>query len=124
LVELLVVILVMAILAAIATMVFLNQREKSYVSQVHSALKGAAVAAEDFAVASGGSYQGLHGDTGPLLSQHGFAKPSWATILTVRATTTGFCVRIRHSRLRAGTPWRTAIYESSAGRPSQTNNCP
>ncbi len=46
LIELLVVILIIAILAAIAIPVFLNQRKKGWVSQMESALKNAATAQE------------------------------------------------------------------------------
>ncbi len=46
LIELLVVILIIAILAAIAIPVFLNQRKKGWTAQVQSALKNAATAEE------------------------------------------------------------------------------
>lgn len=46
LIELLVVVLIIAILAAIAVPVFLNQRKKAWVSQVESALKDASTAQE------------------------------------------------------------------------------
>jgi type IV pilus assembly protein PilA len=46
LIELLVVILIIAILAAIAIPVFLNQRKKGWTSQVQSTLKNAATAQE------------------------------------------------------------------------------
>ncbi|HXK40012.1 MAG TPA: prepilin-type N-terminal cleavage/methylation domain-containing protein, partial [Candidatus Paceibacterota bacterium] len=48
LIELLVVILIIAILAAIAIPVFLNQRKKGWISQMESALKNAATAQESF----------------------------------------------------------------------------
>ncbi len=48
LIELLVVVLIIAILAAIAVPVFLNQRKKAWVSQVESGLKDAATAEESF----------------------------------------------------------------------------
>lgn len=48
LIELLVVVLIIAILAAIAVPVFLNQRKKAWVSQVESALKDAATAQESY----------------------------------------------------------------------------
>ncbi|HVF52662.1 MAG TPA: prepilin-type N-terminal cleavage/methylation domain-containing protein [Actinomycetota bacterium] len=48
LIELLVVVLIIAILAAIAVPVFLNQRRKAWVSQVESFLKDAATAQESW----------------------------------------------------------------------------
>jgi type IV pilus assembly protein PilA len=50
LIELLVVILIIAILAAIAIPVFLNQRKKGWTSQVQSTLKNAATAQETYLV--------------------------------------------------------------------------
>lgn len=48
LIELLVVVLIIAVLAAIAVPVFLNQRRKAWVSQVESALKDGATAQESW----------------------------------------------------------------------------
>ncbi len=56
LIELLVVILIIAILAAIAIPVFLNQREKGYVADVQSTLKNGATAVESAATQTGGNY--------------------------------------------------------------------
>jgi type IV pilus assembly protein PilA len=50
LIELLVVILIIAILAAIAIPVFLNQRKKGWTAQVQSTLKNAATAQETYLV--------------------------------------------------------------------------
>jgi len=52
LIELLVVILIIAILAAIAIPVFLNQRKKGWKAQVESALKNMATAQESFLTAN------------------------------------------------------------------------
>jgi type IV pilus assembly protein PilA len=124
LVELLVVILVIAILAGIAVMVFLRQKEKSFQSQIQSGLKAAALAAEDYGVENDGDLSGLDGDTGPLLSAHGFTRPSWVNLLTVKATDTAFCIRMRHSEIRPGISWRLATYRSDLGRALVANNCP
>jgi type IV pilus assembly protein PilA len=53
LIELLVVILIIAILAAIAIPVFLNQRKKGWVAQAQSALKNMATAEETYLVEAG-----------------------------------------------------------------------
>lgn len=69
LVELLVVIVIIGILAAIAIPLFLNQREKGWKAQVESDLKNAAIAAETYAVDNNGSYEGLGTDE---LEDNGF----------------------------------------------------
>jgi prepilin-type N-terminal cleavage/methylation domain-containing protein len=57
LIELLVVILIIAILAAIAIPVFLQQRRKGWVAQAESTLKNAATAQESYATGDGdGAY--------------------------------------------------------------------
>jgi type IV pilus assembly protein PilA len=57
LIELLVVILIIAILAAIAIPVFLNQRRKGWIAQAESTLKNAATAQESWATGEGdGNY--------------------------------------------------------------------
>jgi type IV pilus assembly protein PilA len=56
LIELLVVILIIAILAAIAIPVFLNQRKKGWNSQVESLLKNAATTQESWSTGHEGSY--------------------------------------------------------------------
>ena len=63
LIELLVVILIIAILAAIAIPVFLNQRKKGWVSQAQSALKNMATAQETYLVDNGVYSNGLAGLT-------------------------------------------------------------
>ena len=71
-----------------------------------------------------GSYAGLDGDTGPLLAQHGFARPAWANVLTVEASATTFCITMRHARATIGEPWHVATYVSSEGKPNIVNTCP
>lgn len=59
LVELLVVVIIIGILAAIAIPVFLNQRESAWKSAVEGDLRNAALAIESFAAENGGSVDGL-----------------------------------------------------------------
>jgi type IV pilus assembly protein PilA len=117
LVELLVVILIIAILAAIAIPVFLRQREKSYVSAVQSTLKNAATAAESHANENGGDYSGLDGDNGALLGQQGF-KNSTGVSVAVAADASKYCVTAIHAELAAGHPWNVSTYNSADGSPS------
>lgn len=59
LVELLVVVIIIGILAAIAIPVFLNQRESAWRSSVESDLRNVALAVETFAAENNGSLDGL-----------------------------------------------------------------
>lgn len=59
LVELLVVVIIIGILAAIAIPAFLRQRENAWGAQVQSDMKNAITAAESWAVENNGEYTGL-----------------------------------------------------------------
>lgn len=59
LVELLVVVIIIGILAAIAIPAFLRQRENAWGAQVVADMKNAITAAESYAVENNGSYDGL-----------------------------------------------------------------
>jgi type IV pilus assembly protein PilA len=127
LVELLVVVIVIAILAAIAIPVFLTQRQKGYAAQVQAALKNAATAVESYAAGENGDYSGL--DTAPdlaaALRAEGFQVPSWAATFDVVATRTNYCIEIRHANGVAGNLWRRATYFGDRGKPqSSPDNCP
>jgi prepilin-type N-terminal cleavage/methylation domain-containing protein len=72
LIELLVVILIIAILAAIAIPVFLQQRRKGWVAQAESTLKNAATAQESYATGEGdGSYTDALGTAEPPVGLKG-----------------------------------------------------
>lgn len=127
LIELLVVIIVIAILAAIAVPVFVRQREKGYAAQMQSALKNAATAVEAYATDHGGNYQGLDADPAlaATLRANGFVVPSWAITFDVVASSSNYCIEIRHGSATAGTAWRRATYFGSEGAPQPTpDNCP
>ncbi|HEV2756054.1 MAG TPA: prepilin-type N-terminal cleavage/methylation domain-containing protein [Actinomycetota bacterium] len=127
LVELLVVIIVIAILAAIAVPVFLQQRQKGYAAQVQAALKDAATAVESYATAANGSYSGLNNppDTAAVMLEHGFRVPTWATSFDVVANGSNYCIEIRHGSALAGNDWRRGTYFGDKGAPtSAPDNCP
>ncbi len=101
LIELLVVILIIAILAAIAIPVFLRQREKGWVSQMESALKNAATAAESYATGrSEGNYTGMNLAS---LQNEGFKFATSVTITdaTITESTDGnkYCIQVSHAQL-------------------------
>ena len=128
LIELLVVILIIAILAAIAIPVFLAQREKGWAAQVRSALRNAVPAFESYAIDNGG-YAGL--DENPsfpaLLAEQGYEIPEWARIdpgyFRVTATSTAYCIEIRHRLMPIDNPWSIATYQSTVGVPSAVPGC-
>jgi type IV pilus assembly protein PilA len=120
LIELLVVILIIAILAAIAIPVFLQQREKGMIAQVQSTLKNAATASESYGTTSGGDYSGIDGDTGVLLAGEGFKSSPDLDIL-VAGDTTEYCITVTHTKMPASSDWQIATYNSSDGSPSPSD---
>ncbi|MGH2697615.1 MAG: prepilin-type N-terminal cleavage/methylation domain-containing protein [Actinomycetota bacterium] len=116
LIELLVVILIIAILAAIAIPVFLNQRQKGWASQVESALKNAATAQESFLTDSAtGEYATLESE----LEGEGFKKASDVTALTISTVGgTSYCMVAGHDELT-----ETWAYNSAEGKPVKNGTC-
>jgi type IV pilus assembly protein PilA len=98
LIELLVVILIIAILAAIAIPVFLNQRKKGWESAAKSALKDAATAQESWRT-SHTSYTSTVGVGG--LKDEGYNQTADVTLTVPTAETDEFCMNADHSSLGA-----------------------
>ncbi len=99
LIELLVVILIIAILAAIAIPVFLNQRKKGYVSQMEAAAKNSATAAESFATGTtGGNYSGMNE---AALVTEGFRMAPSLTVQAVGVSTDllSYCIIFSHASI-------------------------
>ena len=111
LIELLVVILIIAILAAIAIPVFLRQRERGYEAQLRSAVKNAASAVEAYAARNQGDYAGLDGGTGGDLVPWGYRTTGGVTI-SVDASSTAYCVTADHADI--SDEWK---FTSSVGAP-------
>ncbi|MEA2435294.1 MAG: type pilus assembly protein PilA [Actinomycetota bacterium] len=129
LIELLVVILIIAILAAIAIPIFLNQRKKSYVAQSQSALKNAATAIESYSIETGGDFTGIDGADSvannaayQLLSANGYKKAQDVQI-TVAVSGLIYCVTATHPNLNGSPPdpWYVATYSSNIGSPVVTD---
>ncbi|MGH2754384.1 MAG: prepilin-type N-terminal cleavage/methylation domain-containing protein [Actinomycetota bacterium] len=124
LIELLVVILIIAILAAIAIPVFLNQRKKGWVSKQQSALKNAATAMETYATETGGDYSpkapplaaaDIPSLEAALASNYGFNPTANVTLDIVSADGTGFCLSAVHDPVTV-----TWYYDSDGGEPTVT----
>ena len=104
LIELLVVILIIAILAAIAIPVFLNQRKKGWKSQAESALKNASLAMETVGAGDNGDYSSALGDTcvgtdctgASALSDAGFTGTINVTVDVEVADESGYCISAIH----------------------------
>jgi type IV pilus assembly protein PilA len=130
LIELLVVILVIAVLAAIAIPVFIAQRERGWASQVQSSLKNAATAIESHGTETGGSFSSLNGADSTAnnpayrrVVRQGFKKPSDVDVtVAVVPGGTSFCVTATHSALPAGNDWAVATYNSSGGTPTPADS--
>jgi type IV pilus assembly protein PilA len=121
LIELLVVILIIAILAAIAIPVFLNQRKKGWVSASQSSLKNAATAMETYATENNGSYAKTGGWVAADLETYGY-NPSTNVSLAITGSATEFCLIATHSLL--GTDdWGISSYDSDEGEPQIANDC-
>ena len=101
LIELMVVIIIIGILAAIAIPVFLNQRQQAWTSSVKSDLANAAIAAESFAVSNNGSYTGL---TKALLVTNGFKETAGNTLVVGTITGTSYIFTDTNTNI-SGTTW-------------------
>ena len=113
LVELLVVVLIIAILAAIAIPLFLRQRNKAYMADLQSTLRNAATIAEGIASLNNGSYASL---TPASLTAEGLRKASTQTVEVPLATVTAYCIQVTDTRL-AAEPWSLGNFSSADGTP-------
>ena len=109
LIELLVVILIIALLAAISIPVFIKQREKAWTSQMQASLKNAAAAAESYSAGTGDGTYYTPGTTTSFdltdLQAEGFRTTSPEIIIQeLTGTDTEFCIEIYHASLGTTKP--------------------
>ena len=103
LVELLVVIVIISILAAISVPIFVRQREKGWRAQVESSLKNGATIMQAWATENGGDYT-LPAGVGPAAADEmawmdgdGWPPTEGVTVDVVEADSEGFCLAGTHS---------------------------
>ena len=116
LIELLVVVIIIAILAAIAIPVFLNQRKKGWQAQAESAVKNAATAMETYAADNGGSY--LNADEADLEAA-GFNQTAAVELTVERASATSYCLLGNHDSLDTN-----VYFSAESGKPVTAAACP
>jgi type IV pilus assembly protein PilA len=93
-IELLVVMIIIGILAAIAIPVFLNQQNQAREAAAQSDLRNAAAAATSCSADNGGSYEGC--DIAKLTSDYGFRKTDKVQFSNVSATSSGWSADAKH----------------------------
>lgn len=105
LIELLVVIVIISILAAISIPIFIHQREKGWRAQVESSLKNGATIMQAWSTENGGDYT-LPAGVGPdaademdWMSGDGWPPTEAVTIDVVEADSDGFCLAGTHVQL-------------------------
>jgi type IV pilus assembly protein PilA len=115
LIELLVVVVIISLLAAIAVPLFLAQRERAWNTQTESALRNAATAMDAAAVSAGGDYGDI---TIPqLVATEGLKySDEVVNLAVVSANAQGFCLSAEHTIGEV-----TAYWDSGTGRPSSTD---
>ena len=118
LVELLVVVIIIGILAAIAIPVFLNQRQGAFRTSLRSDLRNAALAVESVAADRHGAYGWVTGGTEVTSLPDVEFIPSEPTVRLAVGSTGGtardYCLEATDARLGADEPWH---YRKSVGSP-------
>jgi type IV pilus assembly protein PilA len=97
LIEMLVVVLIIAILAAIAIPSYLRQREKGWIAQVESALKNGATAMEAWATDK--QHSGYSDASIPGLKSEGLRYASVVELSIENQDQTTYCIEASHTRL-------------------------
>ena len=128
LIELLIVVAIIGILAAISIPIFIEQREKAYESAIQARLKDGSTAAEAWAVENFGTFADLDEEPGSVLIDQGYKHPSWASApgyIRIEANATRYCIEAQHKELSPKNEWRRATYDSTVGQPQKTPDvCP
>ena len=113
LMELLVVIIIIGILAAIAVPTYLNQREKAWDSAAKSALKNAATAQESYYTEA---VPATYASAPSQLALEGYHGAGSVTLTIPSASGLAYCLRAVHT----ANPTRVWYLSSDVGMPSTT----
>ena len=113
LIEMLVVITIIAILAAIAIPLFVHHRERGWEAQMNHALKDAATAMEAATFGQGERYNQI---TMNEIRAEGFKAADAVTVVIRSANPTGYCLMATHD----STPL-TLYYDVRVGKPNSVN---
>jgi prepilin-type N-terminal cleavage/methylation domain-containing protein len=119
-IELLVVILIIAVLAAIAIPIFFRQRDKGLVAQSQSALANAKLIAEAYYTGNNASYDGLSEAT---MDEEGLRIADTVS-LVITANPTTYCIAAIHFTLPVTDPWQIATVSERSKSPSTDDTCP
>ena len=116
-IELLVVIIIISILAAISVPVFFRQRDKGLVAQSQSALANARLLAEAYYVGDGnGSYN--------LLDLEAEGLRATGSVLVIPFPDgQAFCIVATNTGLPPDHEWQTATVTSESGTPTPEGDC-
>ena len=125
LLELLVVLIIIAILAAIAIPVFLRQRDKGLVAQSQSSLANARILAESYYSDSSedggnGTYTGFN--SAELLNQ-GFRPTESVQVVPVVPDPQSYCLVAINFGLSTTHEWHTGSVTSESGTPIPGDHC-
>ena len=112
LVELLDVVIIIGILAAIAIPTFLNQREKAWARAAQSDLRNAATQAESY-FGDNGTYPTL----AQLTGDYAVKTSDGVTLAVISQSDTAYCMSADHANLPAT---KTYYFSSATGKPSLT----
>jgi len=129
LLEMLVVMLIIATLAAIAIPVFFSQRDKGLIAQSQSALANAKLAAESFYVGDGdGSYSELDDDADAdgreNIYDEGLRIASGIELIVIPSESgDSYCIGAVHFSLPETNEWQLATVSSTSGSPSPEDDC-
>lgn len=104
-VELVIIMVIIAVLAAVAIPIYLNQRRSGYESAVKSDLKNAATALEAWSADRNSGFAATGTDTpdAVLADREQFSKSPGVTVSVVSSSSDDYCLKATHTSLGSAT---------------------